>query len=380
MQPPNLLRRALATATRAFAPGGAAAAGPPLPAGPCTVFSAPHYVVEYRPAGPVPATQIAITFTESGWRRLGGAGFGDAFLQAAGFDVLAFTCDVDRWYQDLPEAALAEAAAFLDAQMPPGTRRVTYGSSMGGYAALMFAKNLRADLALAISPQFDAAAPWDRRWVAFITTPMRTFEAATVAPDCRYVLVSDPHDDDAMHVERYRALIPPGQFRQVDVNYCGHPAGPPLLQAGLLKPLMTGLIMGDEAAMTQRELSRALRATPSYAFNMAVRCLAANHLGWARHFITAALAQRPMDPEYHIKAALIDGRLNLPDSAIAHAATAVALRPDHPHMVAALAYMLDKRNHVAAAIHYFGQAIDLLPGTAAWIGKREELRRRMPAA
>ena len=53
------------------------------------------------------------------------------------------------------------------AAVPEGARVMTYGSSMGGYAALRFARALRADAILALSPQYSidpAVVPWEDRW------------------------------------------------------------------------------------------------------------------------------------------------------------------------------------------------------------------------
>lgn len=81
-----------------------------------------------------------------------------------GINVIHFTCRGPQWYQysdaETAGRALGRAAAAFD-------YIVTYGASMGGYGALLFARHAGAHMTLAISPQYSmdpAKAPFEHRF------------------------------------------------------------------------------------------------------------------------------------------------------------------------------------------------------------------------
>jgi hypothetical protein len=84
-------------------------------------------------------------------QRLGLMGFAEEFCEQYQLDAVFVNCVSNEWYQyaDLPEA-LSAIRSFA----APWERRVTYGSSMGGYAALRFAAAVGAQRSIAIGPQY----------------------------------------------------------------------------------------------------------------------------------------------------------------------------------------------------------------------------------
>lgn len=91
-------------------------------------------------------------------------GFGEGSLYRFGMDELHIVPRRNHWYNcaDLPRA-LEIATAFAAKR-----RVVSYGSSMGGYGALMASAQLGIP-AVALAPQFSldlAVAPFERRWRA----------------------------------------------------------------------------------------------------------------------------------------------------------------------------------------------------------------------
>ena len=77
-------------------------------------------------------------------------GFGEQFLLSQGISAVHVLGSGNDWYQydDIFDALGAVRAVTADAR-----RTITYGSSMGGYAAVRLADASGADAVLALSPQ-----------------------------------------------------------------------------------------------------------------------------------------------------------------------------------------------------------------------------------
>src|SRR5690606_30202022 len=91
-------------------------------------------------------------------------GFGEEFLRNAGISAIHVMGVREDWYQypEMPAAMQAVRQATAGAE-----RVMTYGSSMGGYAALRFADAAGANAVLAISPQYSIdpkKMPFETRW------------------------------------------------------------------------------------------------------------------------------------------------------------------------------------------------------------------------
>lgn len=85
---------------------------------------------------------------------------------AAALEVPAlFVTDAARSWATAPglAPALVDALALVRSRHEV-SRIVTLGVSMGGFLALCAARHLPVDATLAIGPQHQPAAPWERRW------------------------------------------------------------------------------------------------------------------------------------------------------------------------------------------------------------------------
>jgi len=148
---------------------------------------------------------------------------------------------------------------------------VTYGSSMGGYAALRYAAALNATRAIAISPQYSIdpeKAPWEDRFrdeARAIDFTRETLMA--IGTDCHAIAVFDPINPcDARHVGRIRQDI---ALDEVKFPISGHPTMDYLKRIGLAAPVAVGLINGDYDRRKYRAQARAARrVTPLYWANL----------------------------------------------------------------------------------------------------------------
>jgi hypothetical protein len=128
------------------------------------------------------------------------------------------------------------------------TRRIGYGSSMGGYAALRFRDRLRFDRVIALSPQYaldPAKVPFERRWIAEFE---RYGDAAmdVMRPIWRgedIVLIHDPMIEwDLRHI---RLIDPDRHALDLGIPFAGHPPALFLNHVGVLSEFTLRLVNGD---------------------------------------------------------------------------------------------------------------------------------------
>jgi hypothetical protein len=250
---------------------------------------------------------------------------------------------------------------------------------MGGSAAIQFAQRIKANLVLAFSPQFDIAAPWDRRWAeqAAQLGPMRLLTRDLVQPGCRYVIAYDPQDADRTHFRHFAKVLPAGSLQGLALPYAGHPVGHFLLAAGVLKEVVGTLLAGHRPGALAATLRRKRSAYPNYFFGLAGHCLRRRKLRWGADIIARAIKLAPYNAEYHIRAAQIAEARNNQFRAISFTAMAVALAPQHPHMNAMLARLLHGQGLHAQALHHMEAALRALPEAEYFISLRDEIRRAL---
>ena len=156
-------------------------------------------------------------------------GWGEGFLTKRGVSAIYIAEAGIDWFQcpDFFDAMQACRAAL-------GQRPVTtYGSSMGGYAAILGARALGADRCFALSPQYSIdpeVVPFERRYNDYAVRigPFIHDLASHVSDTCTYIVVYDPtHRLDVKHLALIQNAAP---VMRLPVYGAGH---------GVL-PLITG--------------------------------------------------------------------------------------------------------------------------------------------
>lgn len=169
-------------------------------------------------------------------------GFGEDFLRRSGISAIHVMGRREDWYQ-YPE--MAEAMAAVRAATAGAERVMTYGSSMGGYAALRFADAAGANAVLAISPQYSvdpAKVPFETRWLQDGRRILFRPEIdGRLACACRPLIVYDSTGDDERQVRLIAAEI---EADLVGLRYVHHPATTYLNEVRLLGPLVFDLLGG----------------------------------------------------------------------------------------------------------------------------------------
>ncbi len=326
------------------------------------IFASQLYRVDYFRA-PVGNGRLLFTFTEGYTRSLDGPGFGGAFALESGFDLIAIKTKVDRFYQDMPRGALYSIEDFLETLDPAPSWRGGYGGSMGGFAAILFANDLELDCVLAISPQYDISQDWDLRWAEQNAgiAQFRPLGRHQVNPSCKYFIVYDPYDDDRLHVEYYKRLIPPGNFIPLRTPYYGHPSHKFLIDARCIKSLARSVLDRGVAAYDRITARAARGRMPWYFFHMAGHCARVGKYRWAEAAIARAVSLDPTSAEFLMRAADIRAQQRKFAQAVEFASAAVALAPEHPHMRAILARLLLAHGEPAQARIHIEKALAVFP-------------------
>lgn len=321
-------------------------------------------------------------------------GFGEDFLAGVGVSAIHILGVGDDWYQ-YPE--MTEALAAARAGMAGAERVMTYGSSMGAYAAIRFADAVAAHAVLAISPQYSIdpeRVPFEGRWLADARR-IRFLPDIEDRLTCaaRPLVIYDAAGDDRLHAEMIAAEV---QTDLIGVRNLHHPATTALAEMGLLGGLMMLLLAGPVDVPTIRRRIRAARSDsvtcvsriaerqPPHRSRLAQRLLEgalkrapgnANVLvalagllsrggepGRAASLLEAALAADGSNVAILVpysQALLLDGRI---EAAAAAAEAASALMPLAPHLHVwrgAVEHMAGRDDMAQAA---FEQALALDPG------------------
>jgi len=162
--------------------------------------------------------------------------FGFPFLISEGFDHVHVAQGFKKQYQEL---SLEEFAAIAK-PLCEGKKAYTYGSSLGGYAAIYFASAIQA-CAIASSPTLPAH-PSAKRFpsdkISIKHLPIEEFRSGS-----RGYIFFDPYDaEDVSFLTNFIANACPDLVK-IPLQFSGHQALKILVEAGLLKDIIKKIII-----------------------------------------------------------------------------------------------------------------------------------------
>lgn len=185
-------------------------------------------------------------------------GFGEAFLLEQGYAVLSVLTSRTNWYRP-PGLRERFSAPEFQSWLRGFDAVHSYGSSMGGHAACLFAGLLGCKSVVALQPISTLAAdlvPWETRfnygrsldW----SGPHR--DAVDGLGDTAIVYaLFDPQNDDARHIRRFTDSAP-GQVRLVPIPGAEHAVPRYLAGKGLLKTVVSMCLQGKQPVEIARRL------------------------------------------------------------------------------------------------------------------------------
>jgi Flp pilus assembly protein TadD len=327
-----------------------------------------------------------------------GPGFGRDRFAPLGMNEYLIRRNRNHWYQ----SAEIDAVAELVTRRAAGTRVVTYGSSMGAYAAVNFARLLNADTFIAISPLFDVEpgnALGEQRWRE--DWPHTDFSRNLIkAGDCAaskgYVFYDEgsPDRQHAEEIARHTAAT------LVPLEHGGHPSGFYLNATYKIKRLVAEIAAEsfDEPTF-RRDLSVATAET-HYPYERQAKILEKDgnldgaieqlttaiekndalprlHVALGNHLLRrgdAEAAERafaraieidPTAPDVHVRLSHAHAAQADHARAVASARRAVAIRPDKPEFHLRLGEWLLANGDLDDAERAMLRAIELKPDATA---------------
>lgn len=247
---------------------------------------------------------------------------------------------------------------------------VTYGSSMGGYGALIASGRLKAARSVVYTPQFSVdpvKTSWDERWLK--DTRGLDFSGdrfdARVGPGEIYVFSDPRFEVDQRHVDLIAAQRPVRHMRSA---FAEHAVSRVLLEAGVLQAATLEAVAGSLTAARFKALLRAGRKTSPLVHTGASRALArrgkpqlAARFGARAIALLTAIPPSALRPEHerllqqHAEALIASGRSN--------EALAILARWAPSDNEGGLAH--DRLN--AAALHQSGEASTALSRACALV-------------
>ena len=151
------------------------------------------------------------------------------------YSVLGIMPKQKSWFPAQSMQALLLAVQSL---LNEFSRIVAYGGSMGGYAAIKYAKPFQVSRVVAMVPQYsiDPNEVDDRRYTDFyhpqVNADMR-IQAQDISASCEYIVVYDPYFDlDREHYQKIQPLI--AHLHTLHLPYTGHDAIAVLANSALL--------------------------------------------------------------------------------------------------------------------------------------------------
>ncbi len=206
------------------------------------------------------------------------SGFRGKALLEAGFDVVAIKTTPNNWFQTIPPEAFTKIKKFTQ-KKDKYKIRAAYGSSMGGYGAVQFAKILELDIVLAFSPQFTINQDYDKRWQKEASQIQfkYLFTEESVRTQCAYHLAYDPKGDDLQHIIRFRSVLGSSLIEH-PVPYTGHITITALHEARMLDDFSFCTLAGEGPASLDK---KQVRQSPTYRKELLLA------LAKKKHFPTA---------------------------------------------------------------------------------------------
>lgn len=333
------------------------------------LFRSEELAIDFFSSGNGANKNIAFTFTPFatiGEVSLNGAGYGGELLLRNDFDVVAFKCAKNLWYQNLSVETITVVEHFIATHSTRYIKRVGYGSSMGAYAAIQFSKSLKLDVVLALSPQFEIDKSYDQRWqaAAKLIHFQHRIDASTLSSDCKYFVAYDPKTEDIRHIEKYRELIGEQRLVEIQTPYSGHPSGPFLTETGLIQDFALSILRDGTAEPFQVNKHR--KRSKTYLHELSKHLAFQKKNKSALIAINRAITIDSDAPGFHLDRSRVLENLGQLDAALSAIDKAIGIDQNAPDLHLHRSMILDNLGQLEMALTAINRAIMIDSNEAAF--------------
>ena len=334
-------------------------------------LTTPTLVVDYFYEAAVDNANLAFVFSPSLNRELNGNSYGGEVLFRNGFDTVVFKVSNDDWFQSVPPNLFEVINNTVSKKKY--LKKISYGSSMGGYAAIVFSKYLALTSVYVFSPQYSIDQDFDTRWAAFSKKIYFNYriDAETVNQNSRYFIFYDNKDLDAQQVQKLLNFLPLDKTQEIKLPFTGHPCVHYLSEIGLLKDLLVNIATHDSDLNT--DLLRYKNKSKSYLYNISLHLFRKNHYTWSLSFVESALKIDAKMAVFHRHKGNVLEKLGLLADATVALKTAISFSPMDAHYLNGLAILLGKQGFLDEAIEHSKKSILLAPDNPHFYGQLSNL-------
>ena len=327
-----------------------------------TLFRSEELAIDFFSWGGDSDKNIAITFTPFGTNgeiSLDGVGYGGELLLRNDFDIVAIKSAKNLWYQNLSLENIALVERFISTYPTKYIKRVGYGSSMGGYAAIQFSRALKLDIVLALSPQFEIDKPYDQRWAeaARGIQFQHRIDPTAIATDCKYFIAYDPETADSRHVEKIRELVSKGQLVEITTPYAGHPSAYYLAETGQIQKLAISVL--KNGSIDHNVVNAHRMRSKTYLYELSKRLTLKNKNESALLVIDRALAIDPNVSALLLQKSIVLNNLGRFEAALKVAHEARQKLINEAHLMASLSVHLFDLQDYKGGLELIEQAISI---------------------
>lgn len=227
---------------------------------------------------------IIVTFQPFDYIGFERPGFGEDYFSSLGLDVLCFKPKRNIWYQDITVGMIEY---YCRAVLKQYSRRISYGSSMGAYAALYFAHALDVDKVIAISPQYSPRpvdTSFEDRWSDVRCRMGYSHRWREPIGQYAHFIYDSRMTSDRRHVECLKLVFP--NHNDIALPFSGHPSATALFECRRLSTLIRDLI--EDTPISVRQLRADIRNGSQHYARSLLLASAERHGSWAvglfRHF------------------------------------------------------------------------------------------------
>lgn len=325
---------------------------------PEVIFDNDGYRIEFHKSSSE-GKGLIFTFTPFMFSNINSDGFGVKFLLAEGYDVVSFKCVKDSWFQNLPLSAIEAAAAIGRSY----NRVVTYGSSMGGFAAVAFADLLAATEIIAVCPQYTIKEAFDKRWsrqaAAISEWPFEIQEGS--CKGCRITFLYDNFlRSDRSQVEKIIKAVGSSDIHEITVPFSGHPAGHFLSETGQMAEIVRSILNCENDIRVNYNWSR-IRNSHRFIFRFGCYAAERERFGLALLCFFRAVALAPKQEQYWQRLIGLLSSMDRIQETLEHGGRTAVLLADNAEFRCRLSVMLSQVGRVEEAVVHARRAVELAP-------------------
>jgi tetratricopeptide (TPR) repeat protein len=302
---------------------------------------------------------LAYVFSPSMNRNLDGNAYGGEVFARNGFDVIAFKVTNDDWFQSIP-FEIFEKICIINLRKGYH-KRVSYGSSMGGYASIALSKFLNANTSVSFSPQYSIEENFDDRWKSYakkIDFKYRITED-TINHNCNFFVFYDGKDKDGLHANKLINILPKDKTKFINLPYTGHPTTHYLSEVGIIKELLIKIAQDNN--VDGIDLLARKKQSKYYLQNISINLFKKNHLNWSLSAIDSALKiDSKMASFYRHKSDILN-KMRRVDDAIVCISEAIAIEPNNAHLLGHLSNIYLQNNRMEDALSVIDSALKVDP-------------------